>query len=89
MIKRQFKLSNVISSKGIIKFWKLEGQYDFFRPSSTSFQTCLRPLNKQFKFEGKISMLIIFLQILNKNMKTELDIEVQGHQRLNSCETFS
>ena len=37
----------------------------------TSFQTCLRPLNKQLKLKGKISMLTNSLKFLLKIWKFE------------------
>ena len=56
----------------------------------TSFQICPKPLHKQFKFEGKISMHINCLKFLMKilKFKGKNDNEVQDHEFLNSSATL-
>ena len=54
-VKGKFKMVKMLSHpQGIKYFLKFEGQFY----QVTSFQTYLRPLNKRFRFEGKISILI-------------------------------
>ena len=67
-----------------------EGQFDL-EGQGQQFQTCLRPLNKQFKFEGKVSVLTNSSNFFTKIWKLEghFDIEVQRRQFFNSSETFT
>ena len=64
-----------------------EGQFDL-EGQGQQFQTCLRPLNKQFKLEGKVSVLTnssnFFTKIsLKANLTSKIKVKFP-----NPSETF-